>query len=330
LHFVFHLRYWRRFRGFFKEVMMFRSHGSRMVVVLALALSAVAAAACSGSQTALTTPTSAAGNSPAASPASGAVSGATISGTVVGVTTASAVKTMGVTMSVGVAGSNASATVDGSGRFTLTNVPAGHVELHFTGTGVDAVLGLDGVAEHSTVVITVRINGHDAHLEDEHRDNGDDNQNQAELNGIVSIGSLTGSCAAHNLSFMVGSTRVTTNASTLFRSATCDAIKGGSQVEIKGTRQADGSVLAASVDGEGENEDENDELKGTIAAGSITGSCAANTLAFKVGTTPVKTNAATQFKDTSCTALAAGSSVEVKGTRQADGSFLATRIELKK
>jgi hypothetical protein len=85
-------------------------------------------------------------------------------------------------------------------------------------------------------VITVRL-GHDAHLEDEHRDNGDDNQNQAELNGIVSR--QPGSCAAHNLSFIVGSTRVTTNASTLFRSATCDAIKAGSQVEVKGARQAD-------------------------------------------------------------------------------------------
>lgn len=309
---------------------MFRWHGRRMVVVLALTLSAVIAAACSGSQTALTTPTSVAGSSPATSPASGAVSGATISGTVVGVTTASAVKTMGVTMTVSVAGSNASAIVDGSGRFTLNNVPAGHVELHFTGTGVDAVLGLDGVAEHSTVVITVRVNGHDAHLEDEHRDNGNDDQNQAELNGIVAIGSVTGSCAAHSLSFMVGSTRVTTNASTLFGSAPCDAIKAGSQVEVKGTRQADGSVLAASVAGEVENEDENDELKGTIAAGSITGSCATNTLAFRVGSTPVKTNAATQFKDTSCATLATGSSVQVQGTRQADGSFLATRIELKK
>jgi len=87
-------------------------------------------------------------------------------------------------------------------------------------------------------------------------------------------------------------------------------------------------VLAASVEGDGANSDENEgdvELKGSIAAGSIGGSFASNSLSFSINSTQVKTNASIQFKDTSCASLKAGDSVEVKGSRQADASVLATR-----
>jgi hypothetical protein len=40
----------------------------------------------------------------------------------------------------------------------------------------------------------------------------------------------------------------------------------------------------------------------------------------------VQTDAAT-FKDTTCTALAAGDAIEVHGTQQADASVLAGRVE---
>jgi Domain of unknown function (DUF5666) len=161
-------------------------------------------------------------------------------------------------------------------------------------------------------------------------------QNAAELEGRISAGSLAGTCAAHNLSFTVGTTKVVTNASTQFKDARCEALQGNSEVEVKGTRQSDGSILAASVEGDDEDENENEnedrneaELKGAIAAGSIGGSCAASNLSFRVGSTLVKTNASTQFKDAACASLKAGDSVEVKGARQADNSVLATRVERK-
>ena len=53
-------------------------------------------------------------------------------------------------------------------------------------------------------------------------------------------------------------------------------------------------------------------------------------LSFRVGSTLVRTNASTQFKDTSCAALKAGDSVEVKGSRQADAAVVATRVEKRK
>jgi Domain of unknown function (DUF5666) len=217
--------------------------------------------------------------------------------------------------------------VDNNGHFLLNGVPAGHVDLHFMGAGVDAHLGLDGVSEHATIVITVRVSGNDARLEDKHDDDG----GEAELSGAIAPGSLSGSCAGHNLSFMVGTTKVVTNPSTKFSDGTCESLKAGSHVQVEGTPQTDGSVLAASVEGDDENENEDPEdeveLEGAIVAGSIGGTCPTNSLSFKVGSTTVRTNAATEFKNVSCASLKAGDSVEVKGTRQPDASVIATRVK---
>jgi hypothetical protein len=140
---------------------------------------------------------------------------------------------------------------------------------------------------------------------------------QVELKGTISRN--TGTCPA--LTFTVASTTVTTNASTQFKDTTCGALANGSRVEVKGTMQSNGSVLASVV--EGEEEEDEIELKGTISG--KTGSCPA--LTFTVSSTTVTTNASTQFKDTSCSALVNGSRVEVKGTKQSNGSVLASRVE---
>jgi len=308
---------------------MFRRLVRRGLVVLALA--AAGTAAC-GQHGGPTEPTSA--SSPSASaapPPAGVRAGATISGTVVGVSSTSTVQTKGISITVSVMGSAISSAVDANGHFILNAVPAGHVDLHFVGNGVDAILGLDGVTERAMLTITVRVSGHDAHLEDGHRD---DDQGQAELNGPIAAGSLAGSCASRNLSFTVGTTKVVTNASTQFRDGACESLKSGSRVEVKGTRRSDNSVLAASIEGDEEDEDENRpgevEVKGTIAAGSIKGACSASSLSFTVGSTKVTTNASTRFQDVSCAALQAGDPVEVKGARQTDGSVLASRVERKK
>ena len=88
---------------------------------------------------------------------------------------------------------------------------------------------------------------------------GNGQPNASELEGRINAGSLAGSCAAHNLSFTVGATKVVTNASTQFKGARCEALQGNSEVEAKGTRQGDGSILATSVEGDGEDETENED-----------------------------------------------------------------------
>jgi hypothetical protein len=48
---------------------------------------------------------------------------------------------------------------------------------------------------------------------------------------------------------------------------------------------------------------------------------------FTIGTTNVRTTAATVFDDVTCTALANNARVGVEGIRQADGSILATKVD---
>ncbi len=305
---------------------------NRGFAALTLAAALAGVAGCTGQGITPTAPVIASGAP--ASTISNAPRGAIISGTVVGVSSRSSVGAQAISLSVTVTGSSSSSIVDNNGRFTLTGVPAGHVDLHFTGPGVDAHLGLDGVPEHATIVITVRVTGSDAHLEGRQGDDDDDDDGEAELSGTIASGSLSGSCAGHNLSFMIGTTKVTTNTSTKFSDGTCESLKAGSRVEVKGTRQTDVSILAASVEGDGEDENEDPEdeveLEGAILAGSIGGACSTYSLSFKVGSTTVRTNAATEFKNVSCASLKAGDSVEVKGSRQPDASVIASRVKREK
>jgi len=66
-----------------------------------------------------------------------------------------------------------------------------------------------------------------------------------EVEGKISDLAGTGSCPA--LTFKVGTTSVTTSASTTFSGVTCAALANGAEVEVEGTKQANGSIAAASV-----------------------------------------------------------------------------------
>jgi hypothetical protein len=68
--------------------------------------------------------------------------------------------------------------------------------------------------------------------------------NEARVRGQVSA--LSGTCPA--LTFSVGPTHVTTTATTKFDRAGCSAVVNGSTVKVSGTKQADGSIQATSVE----------------------------------------------------------------------------------
>ncbi|HEY3157774.1 MAG TPA: DUF5666 domain-containing protein [Vicinamibacterales bacterium] len=157
-------------------------------------------------------------------------------------------------------------------------------------------------------------------------DNEDDeDKNEAEVEGVVS--GSTGTCPA--VTFMVGTRKVTTNSATSFRDGTCaDATANGATVEVKGTKQTDGSILATRV-----------ELKKKAPAptpttvtltgfiSGSTGTCPAVT--FTVQSTKVTVNSSTTFPSTTCAdATKNDANVTVTGTKQADGSVVATSISL--
>lgn len=146
---------------------------------------------------------------------------------------------------------------------------------------------------------------------------GDDEDDDAKVEGVMSAFSGTSACPAST--FTAGATKVTTNSSTKFENVTCATLANGMTVEVKGARQTDGSILATKV------EREMDEVEGTVSG--LSGACATG-LTFTIGTTKVTTSSTTTFTGVTCAAIANGTKVEVKGTKQTDGSIAAASVKL--
>jgi hypothetical protein len=73
--------------------------------------------------------------------------------------------------------------------------------------------------------------------------NDDETDGEFEIQG--SAGGVSGSCPT--LSFSVNGYKITTNASTVFEGFVCGDMKSGTKVTVKGTSQADNSVVATTV-----------------------------------------------------------------------------------
>jgi hypothetical protein len=106
-------------------------------------------------------------------------------------------------------------------------------------------------------------------------------------------------------------------------------IEVGDHIQARGTM--DGTTLVATeikVEDTGHDNDDVDEveLEGAVAGLSATANCPVVT--FTIGATNVTTSAATVFDDVTCATLANAAIVEVEGTKKADGSILATKVEL--
>ena len=134
-----------------------RRLNSTATALAMLAVITFLTAACGGSSHA--TPTSP--SSPLATDGGAAATGATISGTVQGAgpsSLTSATTSHALTgLSVAVVGTPLSTVVDAAGRFTITGVPAGDVQLRFTGSGIDAVVPVGTVQPAQTVSIVVTL-----------------------------------------------------------------------------------------------------------------------------------------------------------------------------
>lgn len=330
------------------------------ILSLAIAAAALFVTACAGSQAAsLTAPSGTAATT--AAPGSNIVIGATISGTVVGAATslgAGHVNALGGPMTVIVTGTATSSTVDSSGHFALQNVSAGHVDLHFTGNGTDAHLGLDNVVEHGVIAIAVIVNGSIAELDHGQQDGPD---NTVEIEGLVTSTSVS--------TLTVNGKLITTAPSTVIvhgdQTVAFASIKSGDRVHVKGTSTTAGAlaaVLATKIEvqsiapvvtppattpptttptppaatpaapGESDGKDDGSgdkneaEASGTLAG--KTGACPA--ISFKIGTTSVTTSAATVFKGATCVEIANGTKVEIKGTKQTSGVLLAGNVQVDK
>lgn len=153
------------------------------------------------------------------------------------------------------------------------------------------------------------------------------------INGIIS--DLTGS--ASSFQFQIGSRIIKGDTVTVFfgdgntaRSFT--DLQNGVRIEVKG-QQRDGFVYAERIHVNGEDGDDDQDSSASVhgRVNAITGTTPA--LVLTVGTTTVRTTAATEVKRRgdvqTLAALKVGQDVHVVGTRQADGSLVARKIDLK-
>jgi hypothetical protein len=121
----------------------------------------------------------------------------------------------------------------------------------------------------------------------------------------------------------VASTKVTVNSATTYGTSTCaDATKNGATVNVTGTKQADGSILATSV-----SLTTAAPVTVTGVISGSTGTCPAVT--FTVASTKVTVSSATAYTSTTCAdATKNGANVKVTGAKQSDGSITATGVSL--
>ena len=107
-------------------------------------------------------------------------------------------------------------------------------------------------------------------------------------------------------------------------------VEAGDRIDLK-VRVTDSSVRIEAEsrdtndddDDDDDDDEDDDELTGTVS--NLIGTCP--TLIFTMNGTTVRTNNATKF-ELACGQVANGRRIEVEGTRQGDGTFLATEVEL--
>ena len=219
---------------------------------------ALVSAACGGDASfAPTSPSSTGGRG-----VQGTSTGTVITGTVNGFassTTALSTEAVAATaattpVTVTVVGTNMSTTIDRFGRFRLTDVPTGDVQLKFAGPGLDATVTLKGVQPGDQIDLRVRLTDSSVRIEAERRERGrrdddkddddDDDEDDDELKGTVS--GLTGTCP--NITFTLSGVTVKANGTTRFEDGSCARVRNNIRVEVHGQPQADGSLQAARID----------------------------------------------------------------------------------
>jgi uncharacterized protein DUF5666 len=280
----------------------------------------IAAAACSSSAT---------------SPASPSVpsAGATIQGTVQTGAAATSAELSAFSTAAGikvtVVGTSLSTTTDGSGHFVLAGVAGGSATLRFHGQGIDGTVELSGLVEGQTLTVTVRVSGSRPELISPASPASPSATpspgKKVEFDGTVESVTPPTLKVAGQIVVTNGDTKIKRSGQAI----TLGDVKVGDKVEVEGVAQPDGSVLASKIkveddendDDQGENEV---EFQGTIQ--SITPPT------LMVSGRTVVTNGSTRIRSgdkiITLTDLKPGEKVEVDGTRQADGSVLASKIKV--
>ena len=240
--------------------------------------------------------------------------GATIAGTVVAPTGSGAV-------AIAIIGTSLSTTTDASGAFVLQDVPPGDIEVQFDASALQTSLMLQ-LTERQRLELRVTLSAGPTVLA---LQTGDGLQERIRLRSTVRL--VEGACP--DISFAVDGAAVTTNQATQFGGGACANLTTGADVEVGGTRQGNGTVLATQLQLRTRDRDQTQQqsqlhLRSRLQERS--GSCPE--VAFVLDGVRVRTHAGTLFAAGSCGDLANGAMVEAHGSRGGDGTMLAATVRV--
>ena len=135
-------------------------------------------------------------------------------------------------------------------------------------------------------------------------------------------GNVTAVSGCPTPTLIVGGKTIKSNADTRFIGGACSEITVGTTVQVIGTSLADGSVVASQIRIE---RGQTVQVQGSVTAVS---GCPAPTLT--VGGKTIQSNGDTRFIGGACSNITVGSTVQVTGVSQSDGSVLASQIRIEK
>ena len=285
-------------------------------VVFAIGIALLATSiACGGDASGSLSPTGPSGNG-----SGGAVINGRVRGLSTPVTANSFAPLATSSVRVTITGTNISSNVDGNGQFTLTGVPPGDVTMQFSGPGVSASITLKGVTADQQITIDVTLNGNNARLDSDtrRRDGG------REIEGHITA------VDAGARTITVGGSVIAVPAGTrIHRGETAKTfadLKVGVDVEVETTMN--GTTLTATdvkIDDEEDDDARDGLMEVSGAVSNVSGSCP--TLTFVVRDRTVVTTGNTRF-DLGCDKIKNTVRVEAKGAVAANGSLMATSVEL--
>jgi hypothetical protein len=224
---------------------------------------------------------------------------------------------------VTVVGTSLSSGVDAAGRFTLTGVPAGEVQLKFTGPGVDTTVRLSQVLPSQTVTLSVNVEAGTVVVETELRSTAAEEQVEGRVESLpptTSAGSLK---VAGRTVRTQASTRIELGGAT----KSFEDLQIGMRVHVVGVPSG-GEVLASTIRIQNTNTWIPVQVNGVID--SLAGTAAL--FQFKIGSRLVKGDTLTVFFGSGSSAvdftkLKNDARVEVKG-QQRDGYIYAERLHI--
>jgi hypothetical protein len=224
---------------------------------------------------------------------------------------------------VSVAGTSLSTTADGAGRFKLTGVPSGTVELKFSGGGMQGSVTLTGVKDADQIDVTVTLSTSGAAIQTQPPDTG----GEVQLEGRIAAVNPGG--VANTL--LVEATTVSVPASATIRQGgttiAFDTLRVGDRVHVKGLKN--GQVLVAN-EVMLQNDNTSVPVNATGAVSQLQSGFACPAIRFTLSGWTIETSVATSFEKGACSTIVNGTSVHVKGDVQPSGRVLATWVQIGK